>query len=146
MRRIIFPILSFLVFSCDDGDLQIETVDFDAAAIEFCETETDIDSSVFFKLNQDEALILELQSGVLRNEASEGTITSAVPNQSQITYRIFSDNVSKGYFCDEIPPTEPTVIEEIQAEGGNVFVTTVQSENDSTSYEHTIEWYLFSEY
>ncbi len=133
-------LLFFLILlSCDDGDLQIETIDFNSADIEFCETITDLNSTFFFKLNPNEALILELQSGILKNEASDGAISSSVPSQSQVSYRTFSDDVSKNYFCDQVPPATPVVIEEILAEGGEVLVTTIQSESDTTIYEHTIE-------
>ncbi|MEN8798763.1 MAG: hypothetical protein ABF293_05910 [Flavobacteriaceae bacterium] len=134
-------LLLFLLFlvSCDDGDLQIETIDFNSANIEFCESITDLSSTFFFKLNPNEALILELQSGILKNEVSDGAITSTVPGQSQVSYRTFSDDVSTNYFCDQVPPATPVVIEEIIAEGGEVLVTTIQSESDTTIYEHTIE-------
>ncbi len=139
MRRIFSLPLLCLLISCNDGDLQIETINFDSTDIQFCESETDTNSSIFFKLNTTEALILDLQNGILKNEVSDSTIISVVPGQSKITYRIFSDNVSKNYFCDEIPPTTPTVVEEIEAEGGEVFITTIQSATDTTVYEHTIK-------
>ena len=131
----------FLIFlvSCNDGDLQIENIDFNDADIQFCESVTDINSTFFFKLNPTESLILELQSGLLKNEASDGTITSTVPGQSQVNYRTFSGDVSKNYYCDQVPPATPVVVEEILAEGGEVLVTTIQSETDTTIYEHTIE-------
>ena len=137
-RRSLALFLLFFI-ACNDGDLQIETIDFDSVNIDFCESSTDINSTFFFKLNPSEALILELQSGILKNEPSDGTIISSVPGQSQVTYRTFSDDVTKNYFCDQIPPASPVVIEEILAEGGEVFVTTIQSENDTTTYEHNIE-------
>ena len=139
MKRCSLLLLFYLCLSCNDGDIQIETIDFESAAIDFCETSTDISSTFFFKLNTSEALILDLQSGILQNEPSESTIISSVPGQSQVTYRTFSDDVNKGYFCDQIPPVTPVVVEEILAEGGEVLVTTVQSENDTTIYEHTIQ-------
>ena len=140
MRRICLLLFIGFLASCSDGDLQIETIDFDAASLDFCETTITTSSTVFFKLNTSEALILELQSGVLKNEASDGQIVSTVPGQSQIFYRTFSDNVAKSYFCDDIPPTTPTVLEEISAEGGEVFITTVRNETDTTMYDHTIEF------
>lgn len=139
MLRSSLLLLVCLFISCNDGDLQIETIDFNSASIDFCESSTDINSTFFFKLNPTESLILDLQSGVLQNEPSEGTIISNVPSQSQVTYRTFSDDVTKNYFCDQIPPATPIVLEEILAEGGEVLITTIQSENDTTIYEHTIE-------
>ena len=139
MQRSFLLLLCCLLFACDDGDLQIEIIDFDSANIDFCENTTDTSSTFFFKLNPTEALILDLESGILQNEASDGTLVSTVPGQSQVTYRTFSGNIDKNYFCDLLPPADPTVVEEILAEGGEVFVTTVQSQNDTTIYEHTIE-------
>ena len=139
MFRGCLALLLFLLISCDDGDLQIEIIDFDSASIDFCESSTDINSTFFFKLNPTEALILDLQSGILQNEPSDGTIVSTVPGQSQLTYRTFSDNVTRNYFCDQVPPATPIVVEEILAEGGEVLITTIQVANDTTMYEHTIE-------
>ncbi|MGB5238666.1 MAG: hypothetical protein WBN59_13625 [Flavobacteriaceae bacterium] len=62
-----------------------------------------------------------------------------MPSQSQVTYRTFSGDVSKNYFCDQVPPATPVVLEEILAEAGEVLVTTIQSETDTTIYEHTLE-------
>lgn len=133
-------VLFFLLFiSCNDGDLQIQTIDFESSSIQFCDTSVDINSTFFFKLNPTEALILDLQSGILQNQPSDGSIISNVPGQSQVTYRTFSDDVTKNYFCDQIPPATPVVVEEILAEGGQVLVTTIQSVTDTTLYEHTIE-------
>jgi hypothetical protein len=139
MLRSSLALFLLLIVCCDDGNLQIETIDFNDVDLQFCESITDLNSTFFFKLNPTEALILELQSGILKNEASDGAIVSNVPDQSQVTYRTFSEDVSKDYFCDQVPPATPVVLEEILAEGGQVLVTTVQSEADTTIYEHTIE-------
>ena len=125
MNRILLIFILCFFSSCDDGDLIIETIDFNDTSITFCESTTTVNSTLFFKLNTAEALILELQS--------------AIPGQSLLTYRTFSDNVSKNYFCDAVPPITPTVVEEFEGQGGEVFITTVQSESDTTIYEHKIE-------
>lgn len=137
MKKILAFWLLVSLAACDDGDLQIEVLDFDESTIQFCETAS-LDTTIFFKINDDEALILELKSGLLKSEASDGVISSTVPGSSKITYRIFSDKVSKDYFCNEIPLTEPSVLNEITAEGGEVLITTILAE-DGESYEHKIE-------
>ncbi len=126
----------FLLISCDDGDLQIETIDFDNSALQYCGTAT-ILTTVYFKINQDETLILNLQSGIIKNEVTDGVVVSSVPGQSQITYRIFSDNVTTNYFCDAIPPITPVVLQEIKGEGGEVQVTTTTKDN--ITYTHEIK-------
>ena len=130
-----------MALACDDGDLQIGTLDFDNASIQVCDdnpVEADM-ANVLFKLNDTEALILELPSDAILNEVSTSDIEKSVSasGPAKITYRTFSDKVSKDYFCSEIPLTEPTVVEEIVAEGGSIFIATAISA-DSTNYEHTI--------
>lgn len=136
-----FSLLLFLglFLGCSDGDLQIETIDFDNVTVQYCVSAPTTATTIFFKINNDEALILDLQEGLLVNEVSDGVLSSTVPGQSTVTYRLFSENVTKNYFCSDIPPGSPTVREEIGATAGEVLVTTVQSATDTTAYIHTIE-------
>lgn len=141
MRKFILSILTLgLLFSCSDGDLQIETIDFDSVSIQFCSAPVSNAKNLMFKINESEALILELQSGVLNNGVVGETITteSTVPSQSQVTYRIFSDAVDNDYFCDDIPVVDPTVIDEVIAEDGMVIIETAVDPDDQTVFIHTI--------
>jgi hypothetical protein len=140
MKRLLFSLLLTLNFACDDGDLQIETLDFDNSTIQVCEPVAVDVANVMFKLNSTEALILELPSGTIKNEVTSERLESSVgaSGPSKVTYRTFSDNVSNSYFCSEIPLTTPTVVDEVIAQGGKVFITSVLSA-DGNSYEHTIE-------
>lgn len=139
MKNLYVLCMALLLFSCDDGDLQIETIDFDSVDITTCESTVTTTSTIFFKINGTETLILELQSGVLKNEVSSEEITSLVPSQSQLTYRAFSDDVATAYFCDAIPTTTPSVIEEIEAEDGEILITTILAEGTTDTFEHTIQ-------
>jgi len=139
MKKLIVLCFVALFYSCNDGDLQIETIDFDSVAISTCESTVTTSSTIFFKINNKEALILELQSGVLKNEVSSEVLTSLVPSQSKLTYRVFSDNVTSNYFCDAIPTTTPSVLEEIEAEDGEVLITTILAEGTTDTFEHTIQ-------
>nr|WP_255444143.1 hypothetical protein [Robiginitalea sp. SC105] len=122
---------------CSTGDLEIETIDFDEANVQFCGTLT-TETELFFKLNDSEALILQLESGLLANTDSGGEIESLIPGDSQLTYRVFDGDVSSSYFCGEIPPATPIVIDEIEAEAGSVLITTLRDASDTTRYEHEI--------
>jgi len=125
MKKYLLFALVLALFSCDDGDLQIETVDFDSIeTVQSCETVVVNAVNVLFKINGDEALILELPSNLLKNEITTTDIVSKVPSEARITYRIFSDNVSDDYFCNAVPVLTPTVIEDIPAQNGQVFITT----------------------
>lgn len=132
MKKYLLFALVLVLFSCDDGDLQIETVDFDSIeTVQSCETVVVNAVNVLFKINGDEALILELPSNLLKNEITTTDIVSDVPSEARITYRIFSDNVSDDYFCNAVPVLTPTVIEDIPAQNGQVFITTTAGEENT---------------
>lgn len=138
MKKYLLIGCSILLFGCNDGDLQIETVDFDSIeTVQSCNTVSASTENVVFKINGDEALILTIDSGLLKNEVTASSLESAVPGSSQISYRIFSETVTSAYFCDSPPPLTPTVLEEIEAEGGSIIVTTTTE--DSITFTHTIQ-------
>ena len=138
MKKYLIIGCSILFFACNDGDLQIETVDFDSITnVQNCGTLSTTTSNVVFKINGDESLIITLAGGLLKNEVTTTDRESLVPGNSQVSYRIFSDNVTSAYFCDSPPPLTPIVSEEIEAEGGSVFITTTQT--DSVTFLHTIK-------
>tara|TARA_R110002051_G_scaffold8755_2_gene36003 strand:+ start:6878 stop:7381 length:504 start_codon:yes stop_codon:yes gene_type:complete len=138
MKKYILIGCSLLFFSCNDGDLQIETVDFDSIeTVQNCGTVSTSTTNVLFKINGDEALILTLPSGLFKNEVSTTNIESIVPDNSQVSYRIFSGDVTSAYFCDSPPPLTPTVMEEIEAEGGTIIISTTTEDN--ITYTHTIQ-------
>ncbi|MDF4222995.1 hypothetical protein PXC01_15430 [Maribacter sp. M208] len=138
MKKYLIIGCSILFFACNDGDLQIETVDFDSIeTVQSCDDISATTENVLFKINGDEALILNLPSGLLKNEVSTTEIESIIPGNSQISYRIFSETVTSSYFCDSPPPLTPTVLEEIEAEAGSIFVTTTTE--DDITYTHNIQ-------
>lgn len=137
MKQRIAFFLVLALTGCSAGDLQIDTIDFDSASVAYCGT-VSTDTRVFFKLNDRDALILKLASGLLKNEATAAPIESSIPGGSQLTYRIFTADVGSDYFCDDIPPASPGVLEEVEAEAGKVRIETVQSATDTTKYVHTI--------
>lgn len=139
MKTFLYLSLLLLFLACDDGDLQIETIDFDNATIQNCNPVDVATLNVLFKLNTTEALIVEVPAVAINNEVSEETSHSvSATGSAKVTYRTFSDNVSNDYFCSEIPLTEPTVSDEIIAESGELLVTTILND-DGITYEHKIE-------
>jgi len=140
MRKFCLSVLLiFPLFSCSDGDLQIENIDFNSVTAQSCNAPVANSGNVLFKINGTEALILELESGVLNNGKLDETVTStsAVPGKSKLIYRFFSEKVSANYFCDNVPPAKPTVVDEIEAKDGIVSIET-RGNDDNTNYVHTI--------
>ncbi len=140
MKKIILPLVCFVwILGCSDGDLQIETIDFDSVSAQSCDSPVTTSTTLLFKINDDEALILELQSGVLNNGVVGETVSteSSLPTQSSLTYRIFSDGITTSYFCDDVPPATPLVVEEIEAQDGMVIIDTT-ADAEGTNFVHTI--------
>ncbi|MBU2945842.1 hypothetical protein [Zobellia uliginosa] len=142
MKKTLLLGILILLSACDDGDLQIENVDFDAIALATCDNEDDpLDTTFFFKIDGDEAFLLELESGLLLDQTStEGTLTSTLGGSSDLIYRLFSDDVSSDYFCSTIPALEPTVISENTATAGDIAINTKVTavSKDVKTYSHTI--------
>ncbi|NHF61214.1 hypothetical protein FK220_017815 [Flavobacteriaceae bacterium TP-CH-4] len=136
MKRLLFICWPLLLLNCDDGDLQIETLDFDSVDPQSCETVVVEAENVLFKINDDEALILELAANTLKNEVDVDTVEIGSSQPANIVYRIFSDQVDTDYFCASIPPTSPVVIDEIPAENGLIRITTTTE--DSITFSHQI--------
>lgn len=137
MKNVFRLIFLALFLSCDDGDIQIETVDFDSInTVESCKAASASTTNLLFKINVDEALILELPAGLLKNEVTTEVIKSAISTTTKLTYRVFTDKVSKNYFCDEVPPLTPTVSEQVIAADGEILITTATK--DSITFEHII--------
>lgn len=139
MKKFLLSLACLVGFvACSDGDLQIETIDFNSVSAESCDSPVTTATTLLFKINDEEALILELQTGVLNNGVVGETVSteSTIPSQSSLTYRIFSDGISSSYFCDDIPPATPVVVEEIEAQDGSVIIETVAL--DTINFTHTI--------
>ncbi|MGP1990545.1 hypothetical protein D9V96_001500 [Zobellia laminariae] len=142
MKKTLLLGILILLSACDDGDLQIENVDFELIALESCGDEEDpLDTTFFFKTDDDDAYLLELESGLLFNQTStEGALTSSLGGSSDLIYRFFSDDVSSDYFCSTIPATEPTVLSESTAAAGDIAINTKVTavSKDVKTYSHTI--------
>lgn len=140
MNKCISFICLILSISCDDGELAIETIDFDSITIvQSCDAISAGTANLLFKTNGAEALILELPSGLLQNIVTTEAIRRelSATSTTKLTYRIFFDAVTSSYFCATVPPISPTVSQEVTAQAGTVIITTTTE--DSKTFSHLIE-------
>jgi len=143
MKKLVLVLVLLGFMSCDDGDLTVETLDFDSATISSCTTSPGVE--LLFKINDVDALILELPSTLLINTVTEidtprtAAFTAANANAY---YRSFNTSITSSYFCDAIPPAGVSVSLEYEASSGTIEVITVAVDSDedgvADSYEHTI--------
>jgi len=141
MKKFLILFIFPLLFGCDDGDLQIETLDFNSVAtIQTCATVAVASQNILFKLNDEQALILDLPANTLKNEVGTIQIEFTDATATNLIYRFFSDTATNAYFCDDIPPVSPTVVDEIIASQGTLQITTVASgTEEAPTFDHTIE-------
>lgn len=134
IRKIAGIICLGITVACGDGDLQIDTLDFDSVSIGQCGSVTS-STEIFFKIDDNQALILDLKGPKLPDASSAQSFS--VPGQVELIYRIFDGDVSSAYFCDDIPPVSPNVTEEIEASAGTVNIVSTLND-DETSVDHVI--------
>ncbi|MGS2740108.1 hypothetical protein [Sinomicrobium sp. M5D2P17] len=137
MKSTFFGILPAIVFlaGCNDGDLEIERVDFSESSITGCDNFED--TGLLFKIAENEALLLQLESDFLRNRITADSIESDIPGSSQLYYRFFDDAVTNDYFCNTVPPSTPTVQQEVVATGGIIRALSTPK-SDGTGFNHGI--------
>lgn len=134
MKKLITLFIAFALFSCNDGD-------FDVPAFEFTETVNSCGEYVLYKLNSEntEAIILSLSTTQLGTTAGEESYS--IPSVT-IIYRIFDEDIDgANYFCQEIPPSSPTVLKELEAVEGTLTINTTEEKNEDdviTGYTYEI--------
>jgi len=135
-NKLIISFSILVVLSCSDGEITISSIDFNEVVIQSCNTTAA--ATFFFKIKDNETIVLQIPAGLLKSSVSENTIESSIPSQSALTYRTFQDKISSGYFCDALPTLSPTLIKNAIATSGSILVNTVLSE-DGSSFEHKIQ-------
>lgn len=136
LKKITALFISFASFiACNDGGLEVENIDFNGINISYCGT-LNLEEELLFKINDREALILELPNAFFTLEEKNREYT--IPSAAQLIYRVFDDKVTSTYFCSLIPEINPKVVNSYDAVGGKLLVTsTLNSETDQ--YDYTIE-------
>ena len=145
----IFALVALSLISCDDGDLTVEEISFDDVNAQRCAA-----SNVVYKLNDTEALILEIGSDIdftaafLNEPTPAGTPrTYPISPSNRVLYRSYNGEVAADNICGTIPPANPSVTEEWNATSGVIEITTntVKSPNTNlpggeriTAYRHNI--------
>ncbi len=122
-KIVIFIVILVFVFSCNDGDFDIPSLDFSSQDINDC------GDLVLFKINETEALFFELPNN---NVLTEDTTTLELIDA--INYRIFNDGVTATYFCNEIPPSTP-IIQQEWSGSGTLNVTNIITRDDNDRVE-----------
>lgn len=147
MKRLLALFTALSMFSCDDGDLTLERLNFDETAVE-----TPCGELLLFKIGESrqESLMIELSgesADIFRSLPENGNSRTYTINNSSVKalYRIFDGDVNRNYFCNDIPPISPLVIEEWYATGGRVEIVTSLEEDDNDNLPASLEGIVLNE-
>jgi len=126
----IYILISLAVFSsCDDGDVAVQSFDFEDQSLSYC----DNDQSILFYVRNSsgtEAVLADLTVN-LANLLSAGVLSYELAgNTNNVAYRIFDASADPDYFCSAIPPTRPMVIDELIATSGRAEMLVVVNKDD----------------
>ena len=122
MKKLIVLVASvFMLQACDDGDITLESFNFDTVNIQEC-----TNNNLIFKINGDEMLLINIPEASFANEETpDGSPRIVnVSSSNQIIYRIYSGTVTDDNLCDLIPPATPVVKNEWNATGGTIEIIT----------------------
>ncbi|MDT0676322.1 hypothetical protein [Autumnicola musiva] len=130
MKKIFgFFLLGSLFFSCDSGDIIVTSFDLEDRQLNICGLQTkvlyttnneDVYESMSLLINNN---AIETEEGLLRTEIGQENVILSATNR--LVYRIYDNEVPNSYFCSDIPPSEPQVLEEyISSSRGTIVINT----------------------
>jgi len=142
MRKIIYLFIVLFTLSCDDGNLDIASFEF--------EEEMNVCGDEIFTLyrlsnnGHKEVLMLTLTDKEIKNDEEE--VSPLLVSESglyTVTDRVFEEEVTSDYFCAVVPPVEPKVLKNWKGISGQILVENkpVYDENDATkiiAWEHIV--------
>ncbi len=138
MKKILqLLILVLLLNGCDDGDVAVETINFDDITANSC-------GEIIYKLKEEESLFMNIPAS--KNAFANDETGAGIPNKIQIggdvsvKYRFYDGKVSVDNICMIAGPITPVAIEEWVATSGTIEITTTArySNPDATTGQNKI--------
>jgi len=111
-------VFAFILSSCDDGDIVVESLNFDDVAIGKCSTK-----NILYKINGNEIMQLTFPANTFTNEVGRKDDVQ-ITSEDQVRYRQYNSDVTSASICNDIQPAMPTISEEWIAQAGQITVNT----------------------
>ena len=155
MKKILFFLSLIALSSCDDGDIIVSSFDFSEQDVEYCSTVDNTESEtvnyIFYKINPEtnEAIAFRISTDepILTELSNETPYTFNLGSSSNsfVSYRIFNNAITSDYFCNEVPPSQPSVTEEYISAEGTVTIVTQGEYDDNDGIDAEFEMTLNGE-
>ena len=137
MKRV-FSLLIFVLLlnGCDDGNLTLETIDFEDAATKSC-----TENNIIYKLKENEALLLEIPKTEFVNEPTDPAKPRVIDIDNstyRVVYRFYDGAVAEDNVCNTIPPAKPYVVDQWTATSGKIEIVTTTNTTAGTIAGSTV--------
>ncbi len=145
MKRV-FSLLFFVLFlnGCDDGNLTLETINFEDVDTKSCST-----NNIIYKLKENEALLLQIPQTEFVNEPTNPSAPKLInidDSTVRVVYRFYDGTVADNNICNTIQPATPKVNDQWIATSGKIEITTTTITKEGsiagstviTGYNHLI--------
>ncbi len=123
-----------MLFSCNDGDFEVPSMEFKASISECGDL-------LLYRLNESgtESIAISLSKSDFEQKVGKKIIN--LGKTIKVTYLIFDAKVGANYFCNNIPPTSPKVLQTYTATSGKIVLNAIEVTDDDkkiTGYNYTI--------
>jgi hypothetical protein len=131
--------LFLVLLGCDDGNLTVDTINFDDVATQSCTT-----NNIIYKINDKEVLIIEIPKTSFGTEPTALNTPTIVPISAtnRVFYRFYDATVTASSICETVAPITPIVTKQWTATSGNIQISTSAQKNTDgtkiTGYKHSI--------
>jgi hypothetical protein len=147
-RFLFFLSFTFLLNSCNDGNLQVENFNFDSSGEA---AKCSLSNSIVYKLKGNEAFIINFPETTFPTDATPVNVPKVVSLETNktVSYTFFNGKVTPANICDIERPISPAATGRWTANTGDMVITTTAIIDDSdktnnstriTGYNHYIEF------
>lgn len=129
-------LLALLLNGCDDGDITVETVDFEDITAASCTSE----NLLVYKLKSQESLLLQVPENTFLNDPTptdDPDLYNINNSSYRLAYRSYDGAIIGTDICSLIQPVTPKVIDEWYAKSGVIEITTVAKVTPNTTDNST---------
>jgi hypothetical protein len=134
-------VLSVLLFSCDDGNLDVASFDFKDTNPQVCNS--GVNGFFLFNIKDKRALILKIPESNFNNSLDNLSNTLEISSSNELFYREYVGAVATNNICGSPTSANLNLAKQWSAKGGTIKITTTLSKPDpgsdgSTNYNSVI--------